>query len=460
MLERPRRRRRPPSSVAIADSDTPGVVVTQSDGTTRLVEGTPGTGAGSVTDTYTVRLTRAPRPDHHGHLDPQVDAAPATPGDHGRLRPDRPDPGHPERRAHRGRHRPLPLLFDDTNWSTEQVITVTAIDDSIVDGNDLQAFAPVARRAGTSRARCSSAAATTRTRRTTPRLDGYLPLVAAGRELRPARSPPVAARPSASWRPTRSTASSCTTRTARPPTSATLTSTRITGLGMAPDTSSPAACCTAASPTADLEDLTVLLGYGNDTFTVDVHPRRHHDDRRRRRQRHVQRAAPRPATRRLSAAPATTCSGSAPTAPPVLGMLDGSARCCRSTAATGTDTAYARRPADTDPNLGRLTQTRLTGLDMTPAPARWYLRPGPPLDQLFGRRRAAGSGASPSCSPIAERRDHRHRRAHLRRRRHRRPGAACRAAGPALPAGAARRTESVSTRLRHRRHQLQCAHSV
>ena len=43
----------------IADADTPGVVITQSGGTTRLVEGATSVLDG-LSDSYTVRLTRDP----------------------------------------------------------------------------------------------------------------------------------------------------------------------------------------------------------------------------------------------------------------------------------------------------------------------------------------------------------------------------------------------------------------
>ena len=56
----------------------------------------------------------------------------------------------------------------------------------------------------------------------------------------------------------------------------TLTSTQITGLGWPPGPCGPVGSCPAASPTPDFEDLDLLLGYGDDTFTVESHPRRHH----------------------------------------------------------------------------------------------------------------------------------------------------------------------------------------
>ncbi len=118
-----------------------------------------------------------------------------------------------------------------------------------------------------SRVRCTSRAATTRTRRwrsnSTATCRSCCPARARAARCRSRRARP---RPS---RPLRSTPSSCTTKTAPRTTSA---SSRATA---SPASAWPATTSLAGRPVlggiryAQFEDLTILLGYGDDTFTVE-----------------------------------------------------------------------------------------------------------------------------------------------------------------------------------------------
>jgi len=87
------------TAVSITDNDTAGVTIVQSDGTTLVVEA-------GATDSYTVVLTSEPTADVTVTLSggTQVTVAPS------------------------------PLTFTSLNWNTAQTVTVTAVDDSVVEG--------------------------------------------------------------------------------------------------------------------------------------------------------------------------------------------------------------------------------------------------------------------------------------------------------------------------------------
>ncbi|MEA3511137.1 MAG: hypothetical protein U9R51_06850, partial [Actinomycetota bacterium] len=141
----------------------PGVTITQSDGSTRLAEGPHGATTGLGYDTYDVALTRDPgsetvtitiqpeatetlhQPDGDAgyRFVPQVwvgtSATTAMPSclatwiSSGGDFPDTCDLS-------------IELTFDTSNWDTAQTVYVFAIGDSFVDGSDLQAFADSAQR--------------------------------------------------------------------------------------------------------------------------------------------------------------------------------------------------------------------------------------------------------------------------------------------------------------------------
>jgi hypothetical protein len=99
-------------SVAIADNDTAGVLVTPSGGWTALAEG-------GATDTYTVVLTSRPAADVVVSLTPgsQVGASVST------------------------------LTFTPADWETPQTVTVTALDDLLVEGGHTGAVTHTAKSA-------------------------------------------------------------------------------------------------------------------------------------------------------------------------------------------------------------------------------------------------------------------------------------------------------------------------
>ena len=100
----------PISSVVanITDNDVAGVAIIQSGGSTDVAEG-------GATDSYTLKLTAQPSGDVLVTVSP--DAQVATSGN---------------------------LVFTSVNWSTAQTVTVTAVDDTVVEGGHVGAIAHVA----------------------------------------------------------------------------------------------------------------------------------------------------------------------------------------------------------------------------------------------------------------------------------------------------------------------------
>ena len=155
----------------------------------------------------------------------------------------------------------------------------------------------------------------------------------------------------------------------------------------------------------DFEDLTVLLGYGVDTFTVDtthdgtttIDAGRGDDTI------HVRTVDGH--TFLLGAEGDDTFRVGS-----VSGLLDLLAALLVLDGGAGNDIAYVDDSGDTNDNLGRLTQTSLDGLDMDgahrPRRARPSARPHL-LGDTAGRRHAVHDRA------VADRRRHRHR--HRRR---------------------------------------------
>ena len=131
--------------------------------------------------------------------------------------------------------------------------------------------------------------------------------------------------------------------------SMTLTSEAVTGLGMS----------AAGIAYDDFEALDILLGSGIDDVLVVDDPHRDDDDRDRRGRRHRRRASRSPAT------PAS-CSGTATTRPrsPTAACSPASTPSCWSPAEPARDTTIVDDTADSEDDLGTLTQTSLVGLDM------------------------------------------------------------------------------------------------
>ena len=178
-------------SVAIADADTPGVVVTQSDGSTRVVEGTSSTdNTGQVTDSYTVRLTRAPGGKVRVYLDPQVTDTAYYDSVSKTFRHNNAVQVSLSGAVWDGTLGRWYVEFTDADWNLAKTITVIAIADGIRDGNDLQAFAPVARLAGLVQGPLFVFGGQDPDPAYNTSLDGYLPLVLPG-ETATGPKPPV-----------------------------------------------------------------------------------------------------------------------------------------------------------------------------------------------------------------------------------------------------------------------------
>ncbi|MBK9655780.1 MAG: Ig-like domain repeat protein [Rhodanobacteraceae bacterium] len=92
----------------ITNDDTAGITVVQSAGTTNVTEG-------GATDTYTLVLTSQPIGDVSVALNGGAQVTPS----------------------------PTPLLFTSGNWNLPQTVTVTAVDDPVIEGNHSGSIASV-----------------------------------------------------------------------------------------------------------------------------------------------------------------------------------------------------------------------------------------------------------------------------------------------------------------------------
>ena len=149
----------------------------------------------------------------------------------------------------------------------EQVVTLTAVVDDVVDGNDLQSFAPVARRAGNVQGPLFVFGGLDPDPAYNTSLDGYRPIVLPS-ESSDSPRPPVLP----TIRVVEATqVDRLVLHNEDSPAAdiGNLTSTRITGLGMAPDTYVAGRLFQGGVTYADLEALEIHLGYGADTFTVE-----------------------------------------------------------------------------------------------------------------------------------------------------------------------------------------------
>ena len=139
----------------------------------------------------------------------------------------------------------------------------------------------------------------------------------------------------------------------------TLTSNRLTGLGMAGDTVLDGQLLLGGIGYAAFEDLTVLLGYGADTFTVES---THLGTTT------IDAGAGADTVRVRTIVGHTRVLGGSGDDTFRIGSSDGLLDLLDALLAidggAGTDTAWLDDSADLTDNLGRLTQTSLTGLDM------------------------------------------------------------------------------------------------
>ncbi|NMM32989.1 MAG: calcium-binding protein, partial [Phycicoccus sp.] len=372
----------PRVDVLVFDGDTPGVVVSPVGGDIRLVEGA-NTGQFGATATYTVRLTTAPAADETVTV--RLNAIASSTLDIGG-----PNCGLPNGcsevqlefwngSAWVGQ---LALTFTTADWMTARTVTIRALDDTRIDGGDVQEFADAARRLHLIQGPLYVSGGDDPNPPVQLQLDGYLPIVLPGES---------------SGHPTPITASTADAiESAQVDTlvvhnedspandSGVLTSTRLTGLGMAADYSLAGRPVLGGIRYVEFEDLTILLGYGDDTFTVvtthagtttidaglgdDVVTIRTIDGHTR--------VIGGPAALALGRTDDDTFHvGTA------AGLLDLLAALLVLEGGVGDDVANLYDFGNTNDNLGWLTQDTLTGLDMTPRTGLDDL--GRPLDQLY-----------------------------------------------------------------------------
>ncbi|MDA8435365.1 MAG: hypothetical protein M0Z98_05210, partial [Actinomycetales bacterium] len=383
-----------PVRVLVQDSDTPGVVITQSDGTTRLVEGATA-GEYEATDAYTVRLTRDPglttvtvtlRPLMTPSLDLRQVGTDCTSVAGGcNLVQVRFVAGTGQTVDTDGS---LVLTFTSANWFTEQTVTVAAIDDTVVDGSDLQEFADSARRVTQIQGPLTVSGGDDPSPPVPLTLDGYLPVVLPGESS----DHPRAAGASTALALETAQVDTLVVHNEDSPAADTGSLTtdpitgedQVTGLGMSTGTVLSGVPFSGGILYADFEDLTVLLGYGNDTFTiVNTHDGTTTID--------AGKGDDTVTVRTLSGH--TRILGQAGDDTFRVGstahLLDELAALLVIDGGSGADTAWLDDAGDTNDNLGTLTQTTLTGLDMVARTALDDL--GRPLDRLYSVTPATGA---------------------------------------------------------------------
>ena len=352
-------------AVLVADSDTPGVIITQTDGSTRVVEG-------GQTDTFTVRLTRAPGQNLRVYLDALPTPTAYYPCSTCALVPAnrvQVSLGGPAVRFDAtGR---AYVEFTDSTWMTALTVTVTAIVDNVIDGSDLQAFPALARRVNALQGPLFVLGGLDPDPSYNTSLEGYLPLVLPG-EYSAGPRPPVL--PTIRVDETHQVDTLVVHNEDSPAADVgTLTGTRLTGLGMAPDLYVGGRLLQGGITYRDLEALEIYLGYGADSFDIQ---------------------STHAGTTLLSTGPGNdsvtvstldghtvvlggtgddsvrvgTTAGRSLNAIRALLTVDGGA---------GSDTVYLDDSAETAANVGTVTPTSVTGLDMgTGTDAVWVLRPG------------------------------------------------------------------------------------
>ena len=117
--------------VDIYDNDTPTVIIQPAgDGMLDIVEGDA-----SATDTYTVQLASAPSQDVRIVIDSVKTRT--TWGANAYFEKQLLLSDNNETNKDR-----ITLIFTPANWNVEQIVTVRALDDTRIDGNDTQVFAP------------------------------------------------------------------------------------------------------------------------------------------------------------------------------------------------------------------------------------------------------------------------------------------------------------------------------
>ena len=125
--------------VNIADNDAAGVLVTQTNESTDVIESTPAPGSTPWTDTYTVVLTSRPTDTVQVTVTPRLTQTSLVPVPESTVQvvATSDEPG-----AIQNSDGTLTLTFTVDNWNVAQTVNVAAVDDDVVDGSDWQVFAP------------------------------------------------------------------------------------------------------------------------------------------------------------------------------------------------------------------------------------------------------------------------------------------------------------------------------
>ncbi|HSF98236.1 MAG TPA: Calx-beta domain-containing protein [Ornithinibacter sp.] len=348
--------------VLVHDADTAGVVVDPTgDSVLRLVEGALA-GQFGATASYTVRLTRAP-------TGAEIVTVVLQPLLTSSLDIGGPNCGLPsgcsrlqvEFVAGAGQtvlgDGSLRLDFTASTWMNAQTVTIRAIQDTVVDGSDVQAFADRARRVTPIRGPLFVSGGDDPAPPVQLSLDGYLPTLLPGEASD--EPPPITATTAGAIEPAQVDVLVIHNEDSPAADLGTLTSDRLRGLGMADDAVLDGQLLLGGIGYAAFEDLTVLLGYGADTFTVES---THIGTTT------VDAGAGSDTVHVRTIVGHTRVLGGAGDDAFRIGSSDGLLDLLDALLAidggAGSDTAWLDDSADLTDNLGRLTQTSLTGLDM------------------------------------------------------------------------------------------------
>ena len=374
--------------VTIHDASTPGVVIVQSGGSTRLIEGA--TSGWGTSDTYTVRLTTAPATGEtitvriKALSTPTLDGSGSQPGVACGI-PNGCTGFWLRFVVAAGQtldiNGDLLLTFTSATWATPQTVTVYAPANMTVEGQDLKAFPTRERRVYPIQGPLTVSGGDDPNPPVQLSLDGFLPVLLPGEVS--GHPLPIAATTALALEAAQIDRLIVHNEDSPAADVGTLTSTRITGLGMATDHVVNGRMMPGGITYGDMEDLTILLGYGSDTFTVE--------------------------STHLGT---TTIDAGAGNDTVVVKTIAGHTRLLGGTGddtfrvgsngllglltaalvldgGAGSDTAWLDDSADALDALGLVTQTTVTGLGMLPGTA-----PDPsgrPLDQLFSVEPRAGA---------------------------------------------------------------------
>ena len=378
----------------VHDATTPGVVIVESGGSTRLIEGaTSGWGA---TDSYTVRLTMSPAAGET--ITVRVRALVTSTLNGSGHQADGVECGTPDGCAKvqlafiagpgqtLDTHGDLLLTFTSGtsgNWMTPQTVTLVAPANSQVEGQDLKAFPARERRVYPIQGPLSVYGGEDPNPPVSLSLDGFLPIVLPGESS--GNPLPITATTAKAIEAAQIDRLIVHNEDSPANDVGTLTSTRITGLGMADDQVVNGRLMAGGVTYGGFEDLQINLGYGNDTFTVDS-----------------------------THAGTTTIDAGAGNDTIIVHTIAGHTRILGSSGndtfqvgsngllsllaallvvdgGSGTDVATFDDSADSTNSLGWLTQTMLTGLGMLPRTSLDSL--SRPLDRLFSVDPQAGATA-------------------------------------------------------------------